>query len=67
LVRRFTRDVSDPSLAESGETYLDWNLKNQAGVPISSGVYIIYVDGGSLGTKVIKWFGVMRPIDLDTF
>ena len=50
---------------------LDWDLKNTAGIPISSGVYIIHVEvpfaDGTTGEKIIKWFGVMRPIDLDSF
>lgn len=48
-------------------TFVDWDLKNHANVPIASGMYIIHVDGGDLGEKVIKWFGVMRQIDLDSF
>jgi len=48
-------------------TYVDWDLKNHANVPIASGMYIIHVDAGDLGEKVIKWFGVMRQIDLDSF
>ena len=45
----------------------DWDLKNTAGVPISSGVYIIHVDVPGVGEKIVKWFGIMRPIDLDSF
>lgn len=76
LVRQFKRDVSsdlsDGLAVEEGQdrnqaTTLDWDLKNTAGVTVSSGVYIIHVDAGSLGEKVVKWFGVMRPIDLDSF
>lgn len=48
-------------------TFLDWDLKNEVNVPISSGVYIIHVDVPGVGEKVLKWFGVMRPIDLDNF
>jgi hypothetical protein len=48
-------------------TFVDWDLLNQERIPVSSGMYIIHVDAGSLGEKVVKWFGVMRPIDLDTF
>ncbi|MDB2613479.1 hypothetical protein N9Y89_02140 [bacterium] len=47
---------------------IDWDLKNQKGIPISSGAYIINVSVPSLGKeKNLKWFGVLRPIDLDTF
>jgi hypothetical protein len=49
------------------QTFLDWDLKNQLGIPIASGVYIIHVKSDKLGEKTIKWFGVLRPIDLDTF
>jgi len=44
---------------------LEWNLKNFAGIPIASGVYLIYVDASEsgLGERVIKWFGVSRQFD----
>ncbi|HYG17085.1 MAG TPA: T9SS type A sorting domain-containing protein, partial [Bacteroidia bacterium] len=48
-------------------TFVDWDLKNQASVPIASGMYIIHVDAEGVGTKILKWFGIMRQIDLDTF
>jgi hypothetical protein len=48
-------------------TYVDWELKNHVNVPIASGMYIVHVDAGDLGEKIIKWFGVMRQIDLDSF
>lgn len=59
LIRRFKKD--DPL------TSLDWDLKNQTGIPIASGLYILHIDVPGVGEKVLKWFGVMRPIDLDTF
>ena len=48
-------------------TFQDWDLKNSKNVPIAGGVYIIHIDVPDIGQKVLKWFGVMRPIDLDTF
>ncbi|MCH2197484.1 MAG: hypothetical protein MK081_01775 [Flavobacteriales bacterium] len=59
LIRQF--DKADPL------TSLDWDLKNQANVPIAGGVYIIHVDVPGVGEKVLKWFGVLRPTDLDNF
>lgn len=59
LIRRFNK--SDPN------TYLDWDLKNQAGIFVSGGVYMIHVNVEGVGEKVIKWFGVLRPVDLSTF
>jgi hypothetical protein len=49
------------------QTFLDWDLKNQRGIPIASGVYIIHIKSDKLGEKTIKWFGALRPIDLDSF
>lgn len=59
LVRKFTKD--------SPQTFLDWDLKNQAGIPVASGLYIIHVNVEGVGEKILKWFGVMRPIDLDSY
>ena len=63
LVRRLKKDETDANHV----TYVDWDLKNHAGIPVASGLYIIYVNAFDLGNKTIKWFGIMRPIDLDTF
>ncbi len=59
LVRTYNK--ADPS------TSLDWDLKNQANITISSGIYIIHVNVPDVGEKIVKFFGVLRPIDLDTF
>jgi len=48
-------------------TFQDWDLKNNKNVPIAGGVYIIHIDVPDIGQKVLKWFGVMRPVDLDNF
>ena len=48
-------------------TYQDWNLQNFNGVPVSGGVYVIHIDAGGLGEKILKFFCVMRPPDLENF
>jgi hypothetical protein len=48
------------------KTSIDWDLKNFAGVPIASGIYLIHIKSDD-GERIIKWFGTMRPIDLNTF
>ncbi|MFM7021723.1 MAG: T9SS type A sorting domain-containing protein [Flavobacteriales bacterium] len=48
-------------------TNVEWNLDNEAGVPIASGLYIIHVEVDGVGEKILKWFGVMRQTDLSTF
>tara|TARA_B100001029_G_C14883685_1_gene351395 strand:- start:568 stop:732 length:165 start_codon:yes stop_codon:yes gene_type:complete len=45
---------------------MDWDLKNSYGIPVASGLYVIHVKTPE-GEKILKWFGAMRPIDLDIF
>ena len=61
LIRRFTKD--DPV------TSIDWDLKNQAGIPIAGGVYMIHVkDHGPIGgERIVKWFGSLRVEDFNQF
>ncbi len=56
-----TINKADPS------TYADWDLNNQAGIQIASGLYLIHVNAPGVGEKILKWFGVIRPADLNTF
>ncbi len=49
------------------QNFLDWDLNNQVGIPISSGVYVIHVEVPGVGEKILKWFGVIRPVDLNNF
>jgi hypothetical protein len=59
LVRTYKKD--------SPVTSIDWDLKNYAGIPIASGVYLIHVNIPGGCDRVLKWFGVVRPPDLDNF
>lgn len=59
LIRQYAKD--------DASTSVDWDLKNFAGIPISGGIYMIYVNAEGVGEKVIKWFGALRPIDLNSF
>jgi hypothetical protein len=52
---------------DSPDTFIDWDLKNERSVPIAGGVHIFHIDVPGVGEKIVKWFGVMRPIDLDNF
>ena len=80
LVKRFNRNsgstidgtaigLSQGTEAGSGnsDTSVDWDLTNEKNVPISSGVYLIHVKAPGLGERTLKWFGVMRPISLDSY
>jgi len=59
LVRTFRKD--------SEETFVEWDLKNEYGVPIASGVYLIHVDVPGVGQKVVKFFAIMPQIDLNNY
>jgi len=48
-------------------TYIDWNLQNQYNVPIASGMYLIHIAVPNVGEVTLKWFGVMRPLDLNAY
>ena len=60
----------DASLVSGGGTALtsiDWDLKNERGLQISGGVYLIHIKADGIGEKLIKWFGALRPVDLNSF
>jgi hypothetical protein len=61
LVRYIKKD-------DAAAPYTEWDLKNDAKVPIVSGTYLIHIKANDFGEeRVIKWFAVMRPVDFDTF
>ncbi len=62
LVRTISRDAGSDA-----PTYIDWDLTNEHGVPIVSGIYLIHVDAASLGRKTLKWVGIMRPTEIRNF
>ena len=57
LIRTFKKD--------SPVTSLDWDMKNQKGIPIASGVYLIHVEVPGAGERILKFFGGVRQIDLE--
>ncbi|MFT7155579.1 MAG: hypothetical protein ACI8Q1_000581 [Parvicella sp.] len=59
LVRTFAKD--------SPITNVEWDLTNNVGIPIASGIYLIHVEVPGVGERVLKWYGVVRPPDLDNF
>jgi len=60
LIRQYTKD--DPV------TFLDWDLKNHAGIPIAGGIYLIHVkDHTTNDERIVKWFGSLRVEDFNEF
>jgi hypothetical protein len=56
LVKSFKKD--------SPQTFIDWLLINNKGIPVSSGVYLIHVEVPGAGDKIVKAFISMRQVDL---
>ncbi len=40
--------------------FATWNLRNESDLPVASGIYIIYVDMGKLGSKILKFAMVQQ-------
>lgn len=60
LVRQFKK------VTPTSTTY-DWDLHNHNGIPIAGGMYLIHFTVPEIGTRVVKWFGTMRPVDLNSY
>jgi hypothetical protein len=46
---------------------ISWDLKNQAAIPIASGIYLFDIEVPGVGHKILKWFGAVRPTDVSNF
>jgi len=74
MIRQFNVDksgiplprASTAGLNTDAKTSVDWDLKNFAGIPIAGGVYLINVKAEGLGERTLKWFGILRPVDLNS-
>jgi hypothetical protein len=45
--------------------FFNWDLRNRNGLPVASGMYIIHIDMGGLGTKILKLGVIMEAQFLD--
>lgn len=52
---------------DNSRTEIEWDLTNEARIPISGGMYMFHVSVPDVGETTIKWFGAMRPTDLENF
>lgn len=74
MIRQFNVDKSGVTLPRGSmsglntesKTSLDWDLKNFAGIPIAGGVYLIHIKADGLGERTLKWFGMLRPVDMNS-
>ena len=53
LLRRINRD-------DYSNTYIHWDLNNDYGNPVASGIYIVHIDVPGIGEKTLKWLGAIR-------
>ncbi|HXS35142.1 MAG TPA: hypothetical protein VN721_00465, partial [Flavipsychrobacter sp.] len=60
LIRTLTK--ADPSTS-----YIDWDIRNNSGLPVASGMYLMDVKADGIGETVLKWFGAVRPLDLTSY
>ncbi|MCS6934997.1 MAG: hypothetical protein NZM35_07590 [Chitinophagales bacterium] len=81
IIRRLTRsigvdqatnqriDISDGNRADDSNltNAIEWDLKNDKGIPIGSGIYLFHVEAPGLGERTLRWFGAMRPADTSNF
>ena len=72
FIRRFNRnetgiDQTDRTNSAITTTQiipnLEWDLNNDKGIPVASGIYLIHVEVPGVGTRTLKWFGVQRQFD----
>ncbi|MEM8559408.1 MAG: hypothetical protein AAGG50_16420 [Bacteroidota bacterium] len=49
------------------DTILNWDLNNEAGLPVASGMYLIHIEVPGVGERVLKFGLVQRRLQLDTF
>ena len=61
---RMDKDANNaPILRGQVSPAIEWDMKNNKGISVASGVYLIHVNADGLGERVIKWFGVARQFD----
>jgi hypothetical protein len=62
-------DISDGASGNDVnlDNSIDWDLKNDKGIPVAGGVYLIHIDAPGICEKTIKWFGAIRPADTSNF
>ena len=56
LIRQFRKD--------DASTIVEWDLKNDANIPLASGMYVVHIEVPGVGERVLKWFAMMREVDL---
>jgi hypothetical protein len=68
LIRTLTKSNDGSVLDNKGSTFVEWDLKNSASIPIASGTYLIHIKDTKYKTeKTLKFVCVQRPVDVNAF
>ena len=60
-------DLNSTTGGAALDNSVTWDLKNQAAIPIASGIYLFDIEVPGVGHKILKWFGAVRPTDVSNF
>ena len=72
FIRQFRRDeraTQNNLLQNAGTRFtqftpsLEWDMKNDKGIPVASGVYLIHIAAEGLGERTLKFFAINRQFD----
>ncbi len=75
FIRRFDREERPGMIGGSNppnnfgqiNPSVEWDLKNDKGIPVASGVYLFHIEAPELNEEIVlKWFGVNRQFDPST-
>ena len=47
--------------------FINWDLLNHKGLPVASGIYLLHIDMGDLGVKILKSAVIMEQQFLDNY
>lgn len=62
-------DISDGATIDdiNPDNSLNWDMKNDKGITVGSGIYLFHVEAPGIGQRTLKWFGAIRPADTSNF
>lgn len=62
-------DVSDGASIDelNPDNSINWDMKNDKGITVGSGIYLFHVEAPGIGQRTLKWFGAIRPADTSNF
>jgi hypothetical protein len=62
FIRQYVRDEVYERYKQISPA-VEWDLKNNKGISVASGIYLIHIAAPGLGERTIKWMGVARQFD----